>query len=197
VQELGCDFYAFSSHKMFGPTGIGVLYGRAELLKAMRPYQGGGDMIETVSFSGSTYAGIPSKFEAGTPDIAGAVGLSAAIDYLNALGWNRIHGYESALVDYAVEQLRNVDGIRLIGEPRDRVGVVSFTFADIHPHDLGTVLDQAGIAVRTGHHCAQPVMEFYGVAATVRASFAFYNTREEVDALVAGLAKAKEVFAGG
>jgi cysteine desulfurase/selenocysteine lyase len=197
VRALGCDFYAFSSHKMFGPTGIGALYGRAELLEAMPPYQGGGDMIATVSFEGSTYAAIPSKFEAGTPNIAGAVGFAAAVQYLDGLGRSSIQQYEDELVDYAVRSLRQIDGLRLIGEPCKRVGVVSFVLDDIHAHDLGTVLDQEGVAVRTGHHCAQPVMDFYHVPATVRASFAFYNTGAEVDALVAGLYRAKEVFAGG
>ena len=194
VSDLGCDFYAVSGHKMFGPTGTGLLYGRAELLEAMPPYQGGGDMIETVSFEGSTYARIPSKFEAGTPNIAGVVGLGAAIDYLLSIGRASIARYESELLQYALEAIRRVEGIRLVGTPRERAGVVSFLMEGIHPHDIGTIVDQEGIAIRTGHHCAQPVMDFYGVAATARASFALYNTREEVDSLVTALSKTQEIF---
>ncbi len=194
VSDLGCDFYAVSGHKMFGPTGTGLLYGRAELLEAMSPYQGGGDMIETVSFERSTYARIPAKFEAGTPNIAGVVGLGAAIDYLRSIGRASIAKYESELLQYAVEAIGGVEGIRLVGTPRERAGVVSFLMEGIHPHDVGTIVDQEGIAIRTGHHCAQPVMDFYGIAATARASFAFYNTREEVDALVTALGKTHELF---
>ena len=194
VSDLGCDFYAVSGHKMFGPTGTGLLYGRAELLEAMSPYQGGGDMIETVSFERSTYARIPAKFEAGTPNIAGVVGLGAAIDYLLSIGRASIAKYESELLQYAVEAIGGVEGIRLVGTPRERAGVVSFLMEGIHPHDVGTIVDQEGIAIRTGHHCAQPVMDFYGIAATARASFAFYNTREEVDSLVTALGKTHELF---
>ncbi|MCH7489744.1 MAG: cysteine desulfurase [Gemmatimonadetes bacterium] len=194
VSDLGCDFYAVSGHKMFGPTGTGLLYGRAELLEAMSPYQGGGDMIETVSFERSTYARIPAKFEAGTPNIAGVVGLGAAIDYLLSIGRASIAKYESELLQYAVEAIGGVEGIRLVGTPRERAGVVSFLMEGIHPHDVGTIVDQEGVAIRTGHHCAQPVMDFYGIAATARASFAFYNTREEVDSLVTALGKTHELF---
>ena len=194
VSDLGCDFYAVSGHKMFGPTGTGLLYGRAELLEAMSPYQGGGDMIETVSFERSTYARIPAKFEAGTPNIAGVVGLGAAIDYLLSIGRASIAKYESELLQYAVEAIGGVEGIRLVGTPRERAGVVSFVMEGIHPHDVGTIVDQEGVAIRTGHHCAQPVMDFYGIAATARASFAFYNTREEVDSLVTALGKTHELF---
>jgi cysteine desulfurase / selenocysteine lyase len=194
VREIGCDFYTISGHKMFGPTGIGSLYGRAELLEAMPPYQGGGDMIRSVTFEETTFAPIPSKFEAGTPAIAEVVGLGAAIEYLESIGREQIVAYESDLVRYAVKQLGDVAGVRLVGAPQHRAAVVSFVFGDVHAHDLGTVLDQHGVAVRTGHHCAQPVMDFYGLPATARASFALYNTREDVDALIRGLEKAKEVF---
>ena len=195
VCDLGCDFYAVSGHKMFGPTGIGVLYGRAELLEAMSPYQGGGDMIETVSFDGSTYAPIPSMFEAGTPNIAGVVGLGAAIDYLGSLDIASMLEYEDQLLRYAIDQIGGVRGVRLIGTAREKMGVVSFLLDGIHAHDVGTIVDQQGVAIRTGHHCAQPVMEFYGVAATARASFALYNTRADVDCLVAALGRARKVFA--
>ena len=194
VVDIGCDFYTISGHKMFGPTGIGALYGRADLLEAMPPYQGGGDMIRSVTFEKTTFAPIPSKFEAGTPAIAEVVGLGAAIDYVESIGRERIAVYEAELVQYALKRLGDVQGLRLIGMPEHRAGVVSFVLGDIHAHDLGTVLDQFGVAVRTGHHCAQPVMDFYGLAATARASFALYNTREDVDALVQALEKAKEVF---
>ncbi len=197
VTDIGCDFYAISGHKMFGPTGIGALYGRAELLEAMPPYQGGGEMIRSVSFEGSTFAPIPAKYEAGTPNIAGTIGMAAAVDYLEHIGWSAIRAAEDELVRYALKRLRGVDGLTLIGEPQERAGVVSFVLNDIHAHDLGTILDQDGVAVRTGHHCAQPVMDFYGVPATARASFAFYNTHAEVDSLVSGLEKAKEVFGNG
>lgn len=195
VAELGCDFYVASGHKVFGPTGIGVLWGREELLHTMRPYQGGGEMIRSVAFEKTLYADPPARFEAGTPNIAGAVGLGAAIDYLNGIGMAAIERYESELTEYAVAAVRGVEGLRLVGEPRRRAGVISFVVEGIHPHDLGTVLDREGVAIRTGHHCAQPVMEHFGVPATARASFAFYNTRAEVDALVAGLEKARELFA--
>jgi cysteine desulfurase / selenocysteine lyase len=194
VRELNCDFYAFSGHKVYGPTGIGVLYGKAELLDAMPPYQGGGDMIRSVSFEKTTYNVLPYKFEAGTPDIAGAIGLGTALEYISTLGMDRVAEHGLDLLNYATERVNAVDGVRLIGTAAHRAGVVSFIMGDIHPHDLGTILDREGIAIRTGHHCAQPVMERFGVAATARASFAVYNTREEVDALVAGLEKAHEVL---
>ncbi len=195
VQELGCDFYVFSSHKLYGPTGIGILYGKAALLDAMPPYQGGGDMIQSVTFEKTTYNTLPYKFEAGTPDIAGVVGLAAAIDYVNEIGIDHIAAYEAELLDYATRALSKVEGLRIIGTAKHKAAVISFVLGDIHPHDVGTILDQQGIAVRTGHHCAQPLMERFCVPATTRASFAFYNTRKEVDALVAGLEKVKKVFA--
>ena len=194
VRALDCDFYAFSGHKMFAPTGIGVLYGRESLLEAMPPWHGGGDMILKVSFDGTTYNSLPYKFEAGTPNIAGAVGLGAAIDYLEALGLDRIERYEHELLEYATERLRTVPGLRLIGTARHKAAVLSFVLDGIHAHDLGTILDSEGIAIRTGHHCAMPVMDFFGVPATARASLAFYNTRAEVDRLTAALGKAREVF---
>jgi len=194
VRELDCDFYAFSGHKMFAPTGIGVLYGRKELLEAMPPWQGGGDMILKVSFAGTTFNELPHKFEAGTPNIAGTVGLGAAIDYLEALGLDRIGAYEHSLLAYATDALKTVPGLRLIGTAADKASVLSFVLDGIHAHDIGTILDSEGIAIRTGHHCAMPVMDFFGVPATARASLAFYNTRAEIDRLVAALAKAREVF---
>ena len=194
VQELDCDFYAFSGHKLYGPTGIGVLYGREALLESMPPWQGGGDMILAVSFSGTTYNQLPFKFEAGTPHISGAIGLAAAIDYVEGLGLDRIERWEHELVAYAANRLAQCEGVRLIGEPRHRAGLVSFVVDRVHAHDLGTILDQQGIAIRTGHHCAMPVMDFMGVPATARASFAFYNTKAEVDRLVAGVAAARELF---
>ncbi len=195
VQALGCDFYAFSGHKLFGPTGIGVLYGRSELLEEMPPWQGGGDMISSVTFEKTTYNKLPYKFEAGTPDIAGAIGLGAAIDYVSGLGLDAIAAHEHDLLTYATEALRKVPGLRLIGTAKEKASVLSFLLGDVHPHDIGTVLDREGIAIRTGHHCAQPLMRRLGVAATARASLAFYNRREDVDALVAGLHKVREVFA--
>jgi cysteine desulfurase/selenocysteine lyase len=195
VRELGCDFYAFSSHKLFGPTGVGVLYGRADALSALPPYQGGGDMILSVRFEETTYQGIPHKFEAGTPDIAGVIGLGAAIDYVSALGLDAIAAHEHELLRYASEQLARVPGLRLIGTAREKAAVVSFVLDGVHAHDVGTILDQHGIAVRTGHHCAQPVMERYGIPATVRASFAPYNVKADVDALLRGLAHVRKVFA--
>ena len=195
VQELDCDFYAFSGHKVYGPTGIGVLYGKSELLSLMPPYQGGGDMIRSVTFEKTTYNALPYKFEAGTPDIAGAIGLGKAIEYLNQLGIENIAAHEHELLTYATESLLAVPGIRLIGTASDKAAVISFVMDDIHPHDIGTILDREGIAIRTGHHCAQPVMQRFGVPATARASFALYNTRQEVDALVAGIKKVQEVFA--
>ena len=194
VQALDCDFYAFSGHKMFGPTGIGVLYGREELLEAMPPWQGGGDMILTVSFAGTTYNTLPYKFEAGTPAIADAIGLGAAIDYLENLDWEAVTTYEDSLLAYATRKVSAVPGVRLIGTADRKVSVVSFVMDGIHPHDIGTILDADGIAVRTGHHCAMPVMEHFQVPATARASLAFYNTVEEVDRLATALARAREVF---
>ena len=195
VQDLGCDFYAFSAHKMFGPTGVGVLYGRESLLEEMPPYQGGGDMILEVSFNGTTYNDLPYKFEAGTPNISGVVGMGAAIDYLQSIGVSRIAQYEHDLLEYLTQQLASVDGIRLIGTAADKASVQSFLLDDIHPHDLGTILDHQGIAIRTGHHCAMPVMDYFGITGTARASLALYNNVDDVDRLVAGLDKAKQIFA--
>jgi len=195
VQALDCDFYVFSGHKVYGPTGIGVLYGKSALLDAMPPYQGGGDMISSVTFEKTVYNKLPYKFEAGTPHVAGAIGLGAAIEYVNGLGMDNIAGHEHELLAYATEAVSAIPGIRLIGTAREKAGVISFLLDSIHPHDIGTILDQEGIAIRTGHHCAQPVMQRFGIAATARASFAFYNTGEEVDALVEGIQKVREVFA--
>ena len=195
VQALGCDFYAFSSHKVFGPTGVGVLWGRSELLEAMPPYQGGGDMILSVTFEKTTFADLPHKFEAGTPDIAGVVGLGAALDYVAALGLAEIAAYEHELLAYATEALESVPGLRLVGTAPEKAGVLSFVLDCAHPHDIGTILDQEGVAVRTGHHCAQPVMERFGVPATARASLALYNDRNDVDALVDALHEVRELFA--
>jgi cysteine desulfurase/selenocysteine lyase len=194
VQQLGCDFYAFSGHKLFGPTGIGVLYGKASLLEGMPPYQGGGDMIRSVTFEKTIYNAIPYKFEAGTPNIAGAIGLGAAIDYVIALGQDKILAHEGRLLAYGTQALLKIPGVRIIGTASQKTGVLSFVVDGIHPHDLSTVLDRQGIAVRGGHHCAQPIMERFGVPATTRASLGVYNTREDIDALVAGIWKAKEVF---
>lgn len=194
VQDLDCDFYAFSGHKMFGPTGIGVLYGKAELLETLPPYQGGGDMIRTVRFEKTTYNDLPYRFEAGTPHIAGAIGLGAAIDYLGKIGLENIRRYEKELLAYATEALTSIPGLTIIGTSRQKASVISFTLGGIHPHDIGTILDQEGIAIRTGHHCAMPLMERFGLPATARASLAFYNLREDIDALIRGLAKVKEVF---
>jgi cysteine desulfurase/selenocysteine lyase len=194
VQALDCDFYAFSSHKMCGPTGIGVLYGRESLLREMPPWQGGGDMILAVTFEKTVYNELPYKFEAGTPAIAEAVGLGAAIDYLEHLGMERIAAAEHGLLEYANARLREVPGVRFVGTAPEKAAVVSFTLDGVHPHDLGTILDHEGVAIRTGHHCAMPVMDFFKVPATARASFAFYNTREEVDQLVAALHTAREML---
>jgi cysteine desulfurase/selenocysteine lyase len=194
VQDLGCDFYTVSGHKMFGPTGIGALYGKADRLEAMPPYQGGGDMIRSVAFHKTEYAPIPAKFEAGTPHIAGAVGLGAAVDYLEALDWDGVERHERDLLAYAIEGLTSVPGVNLIGTAAHKASVISFTLDEVHAHDVGTIVDQEGVAIRTGHHCAQPVMDFYGVPATARASMAFYNTRSDVDALVGALHRAREVF---
>jgi cysteine desulfurase / selenocysteine lyase len=194
VQALDADFYTFSGHKMFGPTGTGVLYGRAELLERMPPYQGGGDMIQSVTFEKTTYNTLPYKFEAGTPNIAGVVGLGAAVAYLDSIDREAAQAHEDDLLAYATAQVRSVPGIRIIGEARRRTSVLSFVMEHVHPHDIGTVLDNEGVAIRTGQHCAQPVMDRYGIVSTARASFAFYNTRDEVDALVAALYKARELL---
>ena len=194
VQDLDCDFYAFSGHKVYGPTGLGVLYGKYKLLDAMPPYQGGGDMISSVSFEKTTYKKPPSKFEAGTPDIAGAIGLGVALEYLTELGISRVAAHEHDLLEYATEKIGAISGVRLIGTAARRTGVLSFIHEDVHPHDLGTILDAEGIAVRAGHHCAQPVMERFCIPATARASFAVYNTREEIDLLAEGIRKAQKVF---
>ena len=194
VRELDCDFYAFSGHKVFGPSGVGVLYGRAALLEAMPPWQGGGDMIRSVTFEKTTYNELPYKFEAGTPNIAGVIGLGMAIDYVSGIGLAAIAAHEEDLLAYAAAALSQVPGLRIIGTAREKVGVLSFVLKDIHPHDIGTVLDREGIAIRTGHHCAQPVMQRFGVPATARPSLALYNTREDIDALVRGIGTVLEVF---
>ncbi len=194
VRELDCDFYAFSGHKVFGPTGIGVLYGRARLLEAMPPYQGGGDMIKSVSFAKTVYNDLPYKFEAGTPHIGGVIGLGAALDYLDGVGRDRIAAYEHELLVHATKALSAIPGVRIIGTAKEKASVLSFVVDGVHAHDIGTVLDHEGIAIRAGHHCAMPVMERFGVPATARASLAFYNTREEVDALVRGIHKVIEMF---
>jgi cysteine desulfurase / selenocysteine lyase len=194
VQDLDCDFYCFSSHKIFGPTGVGVLYGKASWLEALPPYQGGGDMIRSVSFEKTLFNVIPYKFEAGTPNIGATIGLGAAIDYLHRLGLENIAGYEHQLLAYATGRLGEIPGLRLIGTAREKAAVVSFVVEGIHPHDLGTVLDQEGVAIRTGHHCAQPLMDRFGVPATARASLSFYNTRQEIDRLVTAVEKAKELL---
>ncbi|MCS6952434.1 MAG: cysteine desulfurase [Bryobacterales bacterium] len=194
VQDLDCDFYAFSGHKLYGPSGIGVLYGKASWLEQMPPYQSGGDMIRTVSFEKTTFNELPYKFEAGTPNIAGAIGLGAAIDYLDSIGLEQAAAWEQELLAYATERVGAVPGVRLIGTAREKGAVLSFVMEGVHPHDIATVLDRQGVAVRAGHVCAQPVMERFGVPAIARASFAFYNTREEVDVLVTGLQKVREIF---
>jgi cysteine desulfurase/selenocysteine lyase len=195
VQDLDADFYTFSGHKMFAPTGSGVLYGKKELLEKMNPFQGGGSMIRTVSFEKTTYAGIPEKFEAGTPAIASQIGLGAAIDYLNSIDLDAAFAHEHEILEYATEKLSAIEGVKIIGTAAEKASVLSFTIEGVHPHDIGTILDQSGIAVRAGHHCAQPVMKFFEVPATARASFAFYNTRGEVDALCEAVQKVIEVFA--
>ena len=195
VASLGCDFYVFSGHKLFGPTGAGVLYGRHALLDAMPPFLGGGDMIERVSFKGTTYARAPQRFEAGTPDIASVIGLGAAIEYLEGIGMENIAAYEQTLLAYATDCLSKIPGLRILGTAREKAAVVSFVLDGVHPHDIGTVLDGEGIAIRAGHHCAQPLMERLGLPATARVSFAFYNTPAEIDRLVVALAKAQELFA--
>ena len=194
VRALDCDFYAFSGHKLFGSTGIGVLYGRQALLEAMPPYQGGGDMIRTVSMSGTTYNDLPYKFEAGTPHIAGVIALGAAVDYVNGLDFEQAAQHEAALLDYANEQAAEIKGLTPIGTAAEKTSILSFTLAGVHPHDIGTILDDEGIAIRAGHHCAMPVMERFGIPATARASFAFYNSRAEVDALMRAIDKCKHLF---
>jgi cysteine desulfurase/selenocysteine lyase len=194
VQALDCDFYAFSGHKLYAPTGIGVLYGREELLRQMPPWQGGGDMILSVSIERSTWNELPWKFEAGTPNISGAVGLGAAVEYVETVGRERIAAHERALLELTTAKLAAVPGLRLIGTAPERAGVVSFTLEGVHPHDIGTILDSEGIAIRTGHHCAMPIMERFGLAATARASFALYNSTDDVERLLAGLARVREVF---
>jgi cysteine desulfurase/selenocysteine lyase len=194
VQALDADFYVFSGHKLYGPTGIGVLYGKAEMLEAMPPYQGGGDMIARVTFEETTFKGIPHRFEAGTPAIVEVIALGAALDYLTNLGLDAIAAHERDLLTYATEQLSEIPGLRIYGTSPNKASILSFTMGDAHPHDIGTIIDRAGVAVRAGHHCAQPLMDFYDVAATVRASFALYNTREEVDALASALRRVQEIF---
>lgn len=195
VQDLDCDFYAFSGHKMFGPTGIGVLYGKTAMLESMPPWQGGGDMILTVTLEKTVYNRLPYRFEAGTPDISGAVGLAAAMDYIESVGVEAIAAHDRELLEYGTQALESVPGVRLMGRARERSGVLSFLLEDVHAHDVGTILDREGVAIRAGHHCAQPLLSCFGVAATVRASLAMYNTREDIDALVRGLHKVREVFA--
>ena len=194
VQDLDCDFFAFSGHKMFAPTGSGVVYGKAELLEQMNPFQGGGDMIKSVTFEKTTYAGLPNKFEAGTPAIASQIGLGASIDYLSTINRAKATAHEHELLSYATERLKAIEGVRIIGTAREKASVLSFVIDDIHPHDIGTILDQEGIAVRAGHHCAQPVMQRFNVPATARASFAFYHTQEEVDVLARTIERVIEIF---
>ena len=194
VQDLDCDFYAFSGHKVCGPTGIGVLYGKASFLESMPPYQGGGDMISSVTFEKTTYNTLPYKFEAGTPNIADTIALGVAIDYVHSLGLKAISSYENGLLTYATEKLSSIEGVRIIGTAKKKSSVVSFIMGSIHAHDIGTIVDREGIAIRTGHHCTQPVMQRFGISATARASFAFYNTMEEIDALAGALLKVKEIF---
>ncbi len=194
VRDLDCDFFAFSGHKVFAPTGVGALYGKAEILDRMDPYQGGGDMIESVTFEKTTYNALPYKFEAGTGNIAGVVGLGVAIDYVRRVGFEEVEEYERELLAYGTTLLSAIDGVRLVGTAREKAGVLSFVMEHVHPHDIGTILDQEGIAIRTGHHCTQPVMKRFGIPATARASLAFYNTKEELDALGRGIAKVKEIF---
>jgi cysteine desulfurase/selenocysteine lyase len=194
VQDLDCDFYAISGHKLYGPTGIGILYGKTRLLEAMPPYQGGGDMIASVTFDKTVYNRLPYKFEAGTPNIADTIGLGAAIEYLNGLGLEQIERHEADLLSYATKSVEAIPGVRLVGTAREKAGVLSFVMDEIHPHDIGTILDNEGIAIRTGHHCAQPVMQRFNIPATARASFGLYNTRDEIDVLVAGIHKVREVL---
>jgi cysteine desulfurase/selenocysteine lyase len=194
VQELGCDFYAFSGHKMYGPTGVGVLYGRERLLERMPPWQGGGEMILSVSFEKTTFNGLPNKFEAGTPNISGGIGLGAAVDFITSLDREAAHAHESALLEYATRALSSIPGLAIVGTAPQKTSLVSFTVEGVHPHDLGTILDEEGVAVRTGHHCAMPVMDYFKVPATARASFALYNTCEEIDRLAAAIERARKIF---
>ena len=194
VQDLDCDFYAFSGHKMYAPTGSGIVYGKLELLEQMNPFQGGGDMIKTVTFEKTIYADPPNRFEAGTPAIASQIGLGAAIDYLNSIGREQAAAYEAELLRYATERVSAIEGVRIIGTAKNKASVLSFVIDDIHPHDIGTILDQEGIAIRAGHHCAQPVMQRFNVPATARASFAFYNTKEEIDVLARTIERVIEIF---
>jgi cysteine desulfurase/selenocysteine lyase len=194
VQELDCDFYAFSGHKLYGPTGIGVLYAKSALLDIMPPYQGGGDMIRSVSFDGTVYNSIPYKFEAGTPNIAGVIGLGAAVDYLSNIGFDKLIRHEQALLGYATQSVMDIPGVRIIGNALEKTGILSFVLEGVHPHDIGSILDLQGVAIRTGHHCTMPLMKHFGVSATARASFGLYNTKDEVDKLVAAIFHVKEVF---
>ncbi len=194
VQDLNCDFYAFGAHKMFGPTGVGVLYGKKKWLEKLPPYQGGGDMIKTVTFEKTTYNDLPHKFEAGTPNIVGGIGLGAAVDYLNKVDWESVHEYEKQLLEYATLQLNQIEGIRIIGNAKDKVGVLSFVHQKAHHYDMGTILDQLGVAIRTGHHCTEPLMRRFNVSGTARASFAFYNTKEEVDVFISALKRALKMI---
>ena len=194
VQELDCDFYAFSGHKMLGPTGIGILYGKEEHLDKMPPWQGGGDMILEVRFSGTTYNELPYKFEAGTPNISGAFGLGAAISYLQDIGMDRIKNHEKAILTYMIAELKKIDGLRLIGTAKEKASVQSFLLDDIHPHDLGTILDNQGVAIRTGHHCAMPVMEYFNISGTARASLGLYNNKTDIDRLIESIGTAKKIF---
>jgi cysteine desulfurase/selenocysteine lyase len=194
VQDLDADFYAFSAHKMYGPTGVGVLYGKEELLNSMEPYQGGGDMIKSVTFEKTIYNNLPHKFEAGTPNIAGGIGLGAAIDFINSIGFDFIQSHEAELIRFATSQLSSIKGIRFIGTAKERAGLVSFVLNGIHPYDTGVILDKLGIALRTGHHCTQPVMNFFKVPGTVRASFAVYNTKDEIVKLVEGIERVQKMF---
>lgn len=190
VQELDADYYVTSAHKLCGPTGVGMLYGKAELLNKLPPYQGGGEMIATVTFEKTTYADLPHKFEAGTPNIAGGIAFGAALDYMNSIGFKEIAAYEEELLNYATTALKQIPGVKIYGEASEKTAVISFNVKGIHPYDIGSILDQMGIAVRTGHHCAQPIMDFYQIPGTVRASFSFYNTKDEIDRMVEGLKKA-------
>ena len=194
VQDMGCDFYCFSGHKAFGPTGVGILYGRLEVLEKLSPYQGGGEMILSVTFEKSTYNELPFRLEAGTPNIAGVIGLGASVDYLNQLDFSALAAYEDTLLEYATVQLLGIEGLRVIGNASSKVGVLSFVMDNVHPHDIGTILDQKGIAIRTGHHCAQPVMDRFKIPATARASIAFYNTKEEIDKLCEALQEVYRIF---
>ncbi len=194
VQALDCDFFVFSGHKLFGPTGVGVLYGKEKWLEEMPPYMGGGDMIDKVSFEGTTYNGLPHKFEAGTPNIAGGIGLGAAIDYVEQIGYSHIAAHEANLLEYGTNQLAAIEGIRLVGTAEHKASVISFLIGDIHPYDAGTIMDRLGIAIRTGHHCTQPIMDCYSIPGTMRASFAFYNTYEEIDRMIAAIAQVRQMF---